>query len=204
MKQQFVETIKMKNGEVLNLTYHQKRLERTIAHFFPELNSTAIPRLETLIDFPAYKGVFKIRVLYGNKGIEHIECAPYTLRSIRSLQVVHNDEINYAYKSTQRTALQALAAQRGECDDIVIVKNGLVTDTSFTNLAIFNGHEWLTPRIPLLAGTRRAWLLDKGMIKEADLTPHDLYNARKIRLFNAMIDFDECELNNEDCLLLNE
>ena len=32
--QQFVETIKVKNGKALALAYHQARMERTIAHFF--------------------------------------------------------------------------------------------------------------------------------------------------------------------------
>lgn len=30
-----------------------------------------------------------------------------------------------------------LAAQKGDCDEIIIIKNGLVTDTSFTNIAIY-------------------------------------------------------------------
>ena len=35
MKQQFVETIKIKNGKALALPYHQARMERTIRRFFP-------------------------------------------------------------------------------------------------------------------------------------------------------------------------
>ena len=32
MKQQFVETIKIKNGKALALPYHHARMERTISH----------------------------------------------------------------------------------------------------------------------------------------------------------------------------
>lgn len=32
MKQQFVETIKIKNGKALALPYHQARMNRTISH----------------------------------------------------------------------------------------------------------------------------------------------------------------------------
>ena len=39
MKQQFVETIKIKNGKALALPYHQARMERTISKFFPSLAS---------------------------------------------------------------------------------------------------------------------------------------------------------------------
>lgn len=40
-------------------------------------------------------------------------------------------------------------------------------------------HNWLTPKHPLLLGTKRAYLLDKGIIKEADITVDDLMKAKK-------------------------
>ena len=42
MKQQFIETIKIKNGKALALPYHQARMERTIRRFFPTLASEEI------------------------------------------------------------------------------------------------------------------------------------------------------------------
>ena len=47
---------------------------------------------------------------------------------------------------------------------------------------------------PLLQGTKRAQLLEAGIIEEADLTPEDLKKAEKVSLFNAMIDFGEREV----------
>ena len=105
---------------------------------------------------------------------------------------------NVGYKSTDRSRLNALVAQKGNCDDIIIVKHGLLTDTSFTNLAIFDGKHWVTPRHPLLPGTKRAALLDKGMIQKADITLEDLRNANKVSLFNAMIEFGEREIAMEN------
>lgn len=116
------------------------------------------------------------------------------MRTISSLQVVCDDTISYSYKSCDRSQLNALAAKKGDCDEIIIVKNNLITDTSFTNLAIFDGNNWLTPKHPLLHGTQRALLLDNGLIKEADITVDDLIKAKRIRLFNAMIDFGEREV----------
>lgn len=50
MAQQFVETIKIKGGEVQAIAYHQERLERTLRHFFPSLcNATPMPSLEKLV-----------------------------------------------------------------------------------------------------------------------------------------------------------
>ncbi|WP_337623896.1 aminotransferase class IV family protein [Prevotellamassilia timonensis] len=195
MAQQFVETIKIKGGEAQAIAYHQERLERTLRHFFPSLcNATSMPSLEELVAPTADMDFYKARVVYGEQGVKAITYAAYAMREIKSLQVVENDAITYDYKSTDRSSLNALVAQKGECDEIVIVKHGLLTDTSFTNLAIYDGKHWITPKRPLLLGTKRAALLDKGIIQEADITLNDLRNAVKVSLFNAMIEFGEREV----------
>lgn len=195
MAQQFVETIKIKGGEAQAIAYHQERLERTLRHFFPSLcNATSMPSLEKLVAPTADMDFYKARVVYGEQGVKDITYVAYAMREISSLQVVENDAITYDYKSTDRSSLNALVAQKGDCDEIIIVKHGLLTDTSFTNLAIYDGKHWITPKRPLLLGTKRAALLDKGIIQEADITLNDLRNAVKVSLFNAMIEFGEREV----------
>ena len=102
--------------------------------------------------------------------------------------------IDYTYKSAGREPLNCLFALRGACDDILIVKQGLLTDTSIANIALWDGCEWHTPAQPLLAGTQRRHLLDSGQIKETDIPVASLGNYRHIRLFNALIPFGEVEL----------
>lgn len=195
MAQQFVETIKIKGGEAQAIAYHQDRMERTLRHFFPSLcNATSMPSLEKLVVPTADMDFYKARVVYGEQGVKDITYAAYAMREIKSLQVVENDAITYDYKSADRSSLNALVAQKGDCDEIIIVKHGLLTDTSFTNLAIYDGKHWITPKRPLLLGTKRAALLDKGIIQEADFTLNDLRNAVKVSLFNAMIEFGEREV----------
>ena len=58
---------------------------------------------------------------------------------------------------------------RQDKDDILIVKNGLLTDTSIANIALYDGNDWYTPLHPLLKGTKRAELLDKGVLKEKEI-----------------------------------
>lgn len=192
MKRQFVETIKIKEGKALNLAYHQARLARTFRASFP--SSRDIPLLEEALSPTPDMVFYKARVVYGEHGIADIQYAPYAMREIHSLKLVTDDAIAYSFKSTDRSELNRLMAQRGDCDDIVIVKNGLVTDTSFTNIAAFIGGRWLTPRHPLLLGTKRAALLDKGILREADITPNDLMKAEKVCLINAMIELGEREV----------
>ena len=87
--------------------------------------------------------------------------------------------------------MEALSARKGSCDDILIVKNGLVTDTSFSNVAFLDGSRWLTPEHPLLEGTKRAKLLEAGILAEADIRPEEIYRFKKVRLINAMMDWED-------------
>ena len=127
------------------LGYHQARMERTISRFFPKLAASAMPGLEQIVEATADMELYKARVVYGEQGVELVEYAPYSIRQIHSLKVVCDDDIEYNYKSTDRSRLNALVEKKGCCDEIVIIKNGLVTDTSFTNIAIYDGTSWLTP-----------------------------------------------------------
>jgi 4-amino-4-deoxychorismate lyase len=187
VKSKFLETIKIENGSVENLFYHQKRFEAVLEQF----SITEKPLLENLIH-PPKEGLFRCRVVYDVKDIGAVEVGyiPYEKRVIRSLKFVEDETLEYRYKYLDRTRIDALFAQRGDSDDIVIVQNNLVRDTSIANIALFKNGRWLTPKEPLLCGTTRARLLSEKKIFEADITPKELCQAQKIALLNAMIGFD--------------
>jgi len=144
----FVESLKLKDGRVCNPEYHQNRMNRTRLEIYPGL-----PAIELIKQIPipeeCFSGLFKVRVLYGET-IDKIEMEPYTYRTIQSLKVVHHESINYHLKYTDRQILQDLFAQRGDCDDIIIIKNGFVTDSFADNLVFFYGGNWVTSTTPLL------------------------------------------------------
>lgn len=79
-------------------------------------------------------------------------------------------------------------------EELIIVKNGIITDTSYANLVFYNGKEWHTPSRPLLQGTKRQKLIDEGKIKEREIRVHDLKKFTKCSLINAMLDIGEIEL----------
>ncbi|MEN8158025.1 MAG: aminotransferase class IV family protein [Bacteroidota bacterium] len=185
----FIETIKLLDGELKNLSWHQERLERTR---FEVLGLDEHPELLLEIPVPdgLDRGLFKCRVLYGEV-IERIEYEPYYHPDIHSLKLVRSDSISYGYKSADRSDLDALYAQKGDCDDILIVKNGCITDSYFANVALFDGTHWHTPDTPLLKGTMRAFLLEEGVLTEARIKENELGDFQKIRLINAMNSLDE-------------
>ena len=135
----------------------------------------------------------KCRVLYSTV-IERIEYFEYHPKMIGSLKILNDDDISYNYKYEDRSALSRLYTQRGECDDILIVKNGLFTDTYYCNIALLKDGIWITPRTPLLEGTQRSFLLDKGKIFPKDIGIKTLAEYESIRLFNSILGFGEIEL----------
>ena len=97
----------------------------------------------------------------------------------------------FTYKSTNREELNSLYAQRETADDILVVRNGYLTDTSISNIALYDGNTWFTPSCPLLKGTKRAELLDKHLIQEKEILHTQLGSYFRIMLFNAMIDWGQ-------------
>lgn len=186
---QFVETICIENGKPRNLSYHVQRLNLTMRTFFPE--SKAIGEHELLTDIPNVQGLQKARVVYDENGITERSFAPYTIRKINSIAIVEDNDISYSWKSTDRSALMRLREKAPDYDEVIIIKNGCVTDTSYTNLCFFDGKEWLTPDTPLLRGTMRQKLLDEGIIREARILKTDLHKFQSVSLINAMMPLGE-------------
>lgn len=187
----FVETVRIEGGVPCNLARHNARLNSTLTRFWP--GSSPVD-LEAVLAGLTHRERHKARVVYGERGVEELTCTPYHPRAIRTLRLVEDDAIDYSFKSVGREPLNRLAALADGADDIIIVKNGLLTDTSFTNIALTDGHRWFTPAMPLLRGTKRAELLDSGLVVERDIPTTDCCRYKAVRLFNAMLDFGEIEV----------
>lgn len=192
MNKKFFETIKIQDGEVLNLAYHQTRYEHVL-HSFEIKN---IHNLKTYI-YPPKKGLYRCRLVYSSEIIS-VDYYEYSKREINKLKLIYDDAIDYSYKRDDRSDIERLYSQKNGCDDILIVKNGFVTDTSIANIALYKEGMWVTPRSPLLKGTTRQRYLDKGVLQERDITPKELLSFEKTALLNAMIDFDIISQNQKD------
>lgn len=187
------ETIKVVNKKLQNVSFHNERMNRSRLELFglkDDLN------LNELIEIPTdiSTDVYKCKVIYSDT-IKDVEFRKYTPRKINLLRLVVNDKIDYSYKYLDRKVLDELVREncKSDSEDILIVKNGRVTDTSYSNLALFDGKEWHTPKFPLLKGTKRAKLLYDKRIFEKDIMIYDLKNYFQIILINAMLEFDARE-----------
>lgn len=187
----YIETIRIEKGRLRNIAYHDRRMNEVRREVWGVDRSVS---LETYIDASPYEERTRCRVTYG-RDVESVEFFPYQIRPVHSLQLMRGGQIEYRRKRADRSELNALFACRGEADDVLIVRGGLLTDTSIANIALGDGTGWYTPASPLLEGTQRACLLDAGMIRPLDIHADDLFRFQKIRLFNAMIDFGEIEID---------
>jgi 4-amino-4-deoxychorismate lyase len=187
-----VETIRAEEGKLLNISFHNERMIRSLYEVFGLKTNICLEKLITVPE-TVKNEIFKCRVEY-DREIRKVEFLPYRIKVIRSLKLVEDNTIEYAYKFTDRRRIEKLNAMRSESDDILIIKNGMVTDSSYANVVFrdFNGN-WVTPSTYLLPGTRRANLLKQGMIKEKSISYKDFLMYSEVKLINAMIGLDDTE-----------
>lgn len=189
-----LETIKCKDGKMYNLSFHQFRFDLARKEYFNCLDKVDLARsLQIPPEFQ--KGLFRCRVSYSEK-IEKIEFLPHQYKKVETLKLVADDSIDYKYKYSDRKHLNNLFAQRDDCDDILIVKNGCITDTLTANPIFFDGEKWWTPDTPLLSGTQRSKLLQEEKIFECRIRPGDLTKYLKVGLINALQDMEEMPVIN--------
>lgn len=173
----FFETIKCDEGIAYNLDYHNQRIARTIMINI-NLHEYILPISDDFL---------KCKVLYDKYGVLDVLYEPYVKRLIRTFKIVEDNTIEYKYKSMNREHINELFAQKESADEIIIVKNGWVTDTSIANIAIFDGSNWLTTKIPLLRGTTQERLVENKELIQTNISVDMLKNAQKIALLNAMV-----------------
>ena len=179
------ETIRIEDGKIFHIDYHNRRCNQTRKELFGAGDEID---LLSFISPPA-TGLYRCKVIY-DRQVRSVELFPYTPRKIASLKLVRSD-IDYPYKFTDRSAIDEAFAKKGEADDIIIVKEGLLTDTSIANIALFYKGQWLTPANPLLPGTTRARLLERKILHTAHIEAADIAKFSRIALLNAMIGFFE-------------
>ena len=183
------ESLCVQDGEVLNSQWHESRFQLAYQKFFDKnppfslLGHITVPQ-----EFKT--GKVKLRISYGEKE-RQVNFQHYKTQMIRSIMLVHTPALDYTYKMSDRRALNDLFALRGNCDDVLIVRNGRITDSSYANVVFFDGEQWLTPKNPLLQGTCRARLLAEGRIRPAVLTVESLTDFKGLKLINAMRDMDQ-------------
>lgn len=194
------ETIALVDGQPQHPEWHQWRYEHTFLSLYKHKPAHHITEN---IQIPAAycQGLHRMKISY-NEQERSVAFAHYETKTIQTLKIIEDNKIRYNLKYTDRTRLDALFAQRGECDDILIVQNGLITDTSYCNIVFHDGKQWITPTTPLLPGTCRERLLSTGIICATPISIDNLYQMQKFVLINALRGFQESTARPvHDCIV---
>lgn len=189
-----LETIKIKNGKVQRAALHQQRINSTISTIFgvsqhPILLRNIFATTRKNGQFPSDKTtVFKCRLLYDANDY-FIEFIPYQMKLIQNLTLVNVPlDFDYAFKYANRDNLNKLIIDNQE---VIIVKNDKITDTTYANIALLKKNLWFTPDEPLLKGTMREYLIHQKIIIPRAIEVGDLKEFSQIKIFNAMIEWNE-------------
>jgi 4-amino-4-deoxychorismate lyase len=194
----YFESIKLRDGQIYLWPLHAERMERTIYDHHHKKIEWA-PLLKALTSVPK-KGLYKLRIEY-NAGHFTIAFHSYHPRHIKKLYAIETHDLMYSYKYTDRTMLEKYTALLSASEDIVIIRQGQVTDSSYSNLAFFDGSHWYTPLTCLLEGVKRKDLISRGILIPTILAVHDLHRFSKLSLINAMLDLDELSVPIENLYL---
>jgi 4-amino-4-deoxychorismate lyase len=193
MKHKFIESICLHNGRYKNLLLHQERVNKTFAQFFKGTNPFSLTSILPNIDLD---GTYKVRIVY-DSDCEDLEFIEYKKRKIETIEIVESKKFSYTFKFDDRRKIDKLI-KSSNADDIIILMDGEIKDSSYANLAFWNGEDWITPANPLLEGVRRAQLLAEGKIQKAPIHVSDLDGFEKVSLINAMLDLGDVEVDIKD------
>jgi 4-amino-4-deoxychorismate lyase len=183
-----IETIRFEDGKLQNISFHNERFNRSRKELFGinhELD------LEKFIEIPSLfsKRRYTCRILFSNEIIS-LTFSEYSIKTLKTVRIVEDDNIEYAYKFYDRSRFDKLKSAN-KSDDILIIKNGFVTDTSYANSVFWDGVKWITPSTPLLKGTMRSKLLNENKIHEDEIRKSDIKLFKSARIINAMIGLEE-------------
>lgn len=124
---------------------------------------------------PEGRGVYKCHITYDTRGrVRRTSFEPYRPRQVKTLTCMEMPGLDYSCKWEDRTGLLAAGAALGCDEEALILRNGMVTDTRYSNVVFGDGSSWVTPETFLLPGTKRAFLLSRGDIQECSVRAEDI------------------------------
>ena len=183
------ESIRIENGKICLTEFHQKRMDKTFDKFYKKENPWQLKQIFSQIKVP-FNGLYKMKFNYSEKKYK-IEFKKYLLKKIAKIKCYEINDLTYNFKFSDRTKIEYFYTKKLDCQDILMIKNGYLTDTSYCNIILFDGFSWFTPEKPLLKGVQREKLLVSKMISKTKIKLNEINDFKQFKLINAMIKFED-------------
>ena len=179
-----IESIRILNGRIFLLKLHEGRCNQSREKLW---KITKKLRLRDHINIPAafQEGLVKCRIVYSEE-IDEVSFQKYQIRSINKIKIIQSETISYPFKFEERKELDTFFANKDDSDEIMIVKNNLVTDAYYYNYVFQKGTQYFTPKQPLLEGVMRSSLILNNKIIKKDIFVSEIQEFDAIHLINAM------------------
>jgi 4-amino-4-deoxychorismate lyase len=183
------ESIKVINGEMLCVDYHNQRINRARHQLLGQAEPWDLRTLVKIPELPINQ-VYKCKIVYFTELVS-IDFQEYAIKPLQTLKLVECADLIYDHKYLDRSHLELLKFSNSQTDDIIIVKNEFLTDCSYANIVFFDKEKWITPSTPLLQGIKRQKYINNRTIVEGEVKISDLKYFSKMRIINAMIDLED-------------
>ena len=189
------ESINVIHGEAQHLIYHRQRMQRTAFALWGI--QTSYHNLSQAIGALPCSGQWKCKVAYHHEQLD-VTMQPYHIQPLQKLLAIEQNDIAYPYKYTDRQVFDSYAHWITPGSDILFLRQGLLTDTMYANVILWDGHQWFTPATPLLQGTKRQFLLDQGLLIERNIMIQDILHYQQISLISAMLNPGDRTLSTQN------
>jgi para-aminobenzoate synthetase/4-amino-4-deoxychorismate lyase len=197
-----LETIGLHSGRYHLLGRHVARTEESSRYYGFRWDETALrAELIRIADLHP-NGSWKVRVTMSRDGgvcanaFEMPARTPFQ-RVQFARRAVDRDDSRLFNKTTDRSTYEELLAASAEVDDVILWNaDGEVTESTIANIVVEIDGQLYTPALTsgLLAGTQRAELLDRGIVKERVITKQELAAAGSFYLLNSVRGWIRAEL----------
>jgi para-aminobenzoate synthetase/4-amino-4-deoxychorismate lyase len=191
-----LESLLLDNGCFFLLERHMQRLQDSAEYFGMAIDLPAVRRRLLALRDTHARGCWKVRLLVNREGVSVCEAqaldAPAGMpvwRVAVAEEPVNSQDQFLFHKTARRTVYDAALAARRDCRDVILWnEKGEVTESCYANVVVTeNGVNWTPPRAcGLLAGTFRAELLERGVLRERIIRKEDLLAAEQVYLVNSV------------------
>jgi para-aminobenzoate synthetase/4-amino-4-deoxychorismate lyase len=190
-----LETMLWVPGEgIFLLEYHLDRLKQSAEYFNYPVNVFEIRQTLTDLVLSFQASEHKIRLLLSKSGKVEYQAEVLKNSCLKNpicfaKSPVDTSDVFLYHKTTHRKVYEKALADCPGYDDVILWnEKEEVTESCIANIVVDIKGKLYTPPVKsgLLAGTYRARMLEKNMVKEKVLTKEDVLNSQHIYLVNSV------------------
>lgn len=183
----FIESIRVENQEVALLEMHQQRMNRSI-NSLKKSNPHCLNTLFAQLHIPNHE-VYKWRLVYDENQIYTNEANPYKPIIQSDFELVEIQSFHYSLKWEKRDFFNKIK-QNSPASDVIFTQNDQILESSYANLVFHHPEGLFTPKMHLLNGVQRQYLLKTFRIKERKISIEQLHEYSHFQLINALMNLE--------------